>query len=148
MSRGLLITIGIVIAFSVFMVWGVPALKNRFIGGSKQVKVEIVSAEDDYDIDLNGKSVSRTVVSMIIDFPMGRAPDNPSELKIKDTTGRPVDVAWSQPDKADNDDQQITRWTFREVFLPIGFREGMLANKYDADLYPIRLLDVSTKGVQ
>jgi hypothetical protein len=146
-SRGLVIAIGVVIAFSIFMVWGVPALKNKFIGGSKQVKVEIVSAEDDYDIDLNGRSVSRTVVSMIIEFPMGRAPDNASELKVKDVTGKPVEVAWSQPDKADNDDQQITRWTFREVFLPIGFREGMLANQY-TDLYPIRLLDVTTKSVQ
>ena len=78
---------------------------------------------------------------------MGRAPDNPSALVVKDNTGRPVEVAWTQPDKVDNDDAQISRWTFREVYFPIGFREGMLANQY-TDLYPIRLLDVTTRGIQ
>lgn len=147
MSRGLLFAIIGAILFSIFMIFGVPWLKTVFIGSSLQVGVEIHSAEDDYDVEYQGKSVSRTVVSMSIDFPMGSAPDSSADLRFKDAGGKEIEVLWSQPDKNDNDEKQTTRWTFREVYLPIGFREGMLCSKY-RDLKWIRLSDVATKSVQ
>jgi len=146
-SRGLLFAIIGTILVALFIAFGIPWLKNAFIGGSLQVSVEIHSAEDDYDVEYKGQSVSRTVVSMSIDFPMGSAPDSSADLKFKDGNSKELEVVWSQPDKIDNDEKQVTRWTFREVYLPIGFREGMLCSKY-RDLKWIRLNEVGTKSAQ
>lgn len=145
MSRGLLFAIIGTIVVALFIMFGIPWLKNTFIGNSLQVAIEVHSAEDDYDVEYKGQSVSRTVVSLSIDFPMGSAPDASGDLKFKDINGKEIEVLWSEPDKVDNDEKQITRWTFREVYLPIGFREGMLCSKY-RDLKWMRLTDVGTKS--
>lgn len=146
-TRGLFFAIIGTILIALFIVFGMPWLKSVFIGGSLQVNIEIHSAEDDYDVEYQGKSVSRTVVGMSIDFPMGSAPDSSADLKFKDANGKELEVLWSQPDKNDNDEKQTTRWTFREVYLPIGFREGMLCSKY-RDLKWLRLSEVGVKSVQ
>jgi hypothetical protein len=144
--RGGVIALIVLGFITLFMVWGVPYLKNVFTNQSKFVNVEITFAEDDFDVDFKGASVSRTVVGMVVEFPMGRAPDGPADLRVKDGNGKELEVTWSMPEKQTDEDKQIDRWTFREVYFPIGFREGMLCNRYN-DLKWFHLANVTTKSV-
>ena len=149
MPRGLVIFLSIVAAVAVLGIWGLPWLKQTMFGESRQTLVNILSAEDDYEVEqatgTGKKIVSKTVVGMQIDFPMGSAPENTSELKVKSDEGKFLDVIWVGPEtKEDNPDKGISRWTFREVFFPMGFRQGALWNQY-RELCYFKLPAVTTK---
>jgi hypothetical protein len=66
---------------------------------------------------------------MDIYFPMGSAPDTTKELHVIDIDGNPVNVVWNTPQKEDIPDKGLTRWIVKEVFFPVGFRQGTLKTK-------------------
>jgi len=111
-----------------------PGLQHSIFGDSHQTKVTITMVADDYNVQSAGSqtTVPRQVVGMMIDFPMGGAPENTGELQVKDPDGKLLDVFWSPPDKTDDPDRRITRWVFKDsnpVFFPIEFRQGALWNQ-------------------
>ena len=139
MPRGLVIFLSICVLVAVFGFWGLPWLKQAMFGESRQTVVTVTMAVDDYEVQYKGRSVSRTVVGLQVDFPMGSAPENTSELKFKSDEGQVLDVFWPPPESRDDiPDKGVTRWVFREVFFPIGFRQGALWNQY-RELYYIKL---------
>ena len=120
-----------VIAAAAF--WGWPVLKSAFnLGDSYLVKYEVTSAEDVPDVEFKkGEEVTmvpRTVVGIVINFPMGSAPETINELSIEDDDGHPIDVIWQGVDKRDMEDLRVTRISAK-LFLPMGFRQGRLKNK-------------------
>ena len=141
MSRGLGIFLGIVALIAVFGFWGLPFIKQKLFGESMTTRVEIISAVDDFDVDYKGKSVSRTVVEMDIFFPMGGAPENVKELQVVGEDGHPIDANWKLESRDDIPEKGLTKWSIRPAFFEIGFRAGMLKNKY-RDLCFIRLTNV------
>ena len=141
MSRGLAIFLGIVALIGVFGFWGLPVIKQKLFGESLTTRVEIVSAVDAFDVEYKGKSVSRTVVEMDIYFPMGSAPENAKELQMVSEDGRAVESNWTLASREDIPEKGLTKWMVRPAFFEIGFRAGMLKNKY-RDLCFIRLTNV------
>jgi len=132
MPRGLIIFLSICGLVAIFGFWGLPWLSHAIFGDTRQVKVIVMSIEDDYDVLRVNKTVARTVAEMEIDFPMGGAPENTGELLVKDPEGRVLEVDWSPPERSDDPDKGLTRWIFRDdhpVFFPIQFRQGALWNK-------------------
>jgi len=133
MPRGLIIFLSVCALVAVFGFWGLPWLTHAIFGESRNTKVVITMAVDDYEVSLAGTSrtVPRTVVGLTIDFPMGGAPENTGELQVKDDEGRVLkEVYWGAPEsKEDIPDKGITRWVFREVYFPILFRQGALWNQ-------------------
>lgn len=108
----------------------VPAMKRALWGNSFQTRINVLSAEEDHNVDFKGETIAQTVVDLEILFPMGAAPDNLDEFNVKDDNG-PVTVYWT-PNKLEKEDipeKGITRWRLREVFFPIGFRQGWVRQK-------------------
>lgn len=143
-SRGTVVA-GVVLALvAVFYFFIIPALKEKFIGASFQVIATPIMAFEANDIPYKGETVSRTVVSLEIRFPMGRAPGGLSELEVTGDDGQAVPVSWPptiDPESGDLPEKAITRWVIKEAYFPIGFKQGKLRNKY-GDLCVFRLNDV------
>lgn len=149
MSRGLVIFLIIVVLIAIFGFWGLPVIKQRLFGESMQTHVNIISAVDSFDVEFRGKQVSRTVVEMEIFFPMGGAPENlgdlKSELMVVNDQGKPYDVIWGRPEsREDIPEKGQTRWLFKPAYFEIGFRGGMLKNKF-RDLCYFTLKDVKSE---
>ncbi|HEY3323899.1 MAG TPA: hypothetical protein VGP72_25835 [Planctomycetota bacterium] len=142
MPRGLVIFLIVVALIAALGFWGLPAIKSKLFGESMQVRINTMSAVDAYDVDFKGTPVSRTVAEIEVFFPMGGAPETHKELYFTDADGKKLDVAWASPDREDIPDRSLTRWYFKEVYFPIGFRQGRLHNKY-RDLGPIWLSNVT-----
>ena len=136
MPRSLVIFLVAAGIIAVLGLLGVPALKQKLFGGSMLVQVKIPWAVESDNVGYQGATVSRTIVRMEIFFPSGGAPDSVQELQINGESGGPVEVKWGTPE-IDNVEGGV-RWTLPKVFLPVGFREGMLSNKTRALCY-IRL---------
>lgn len=131
MPRGLVIFLVVAGLVAVLGFWGLPWLRKNLLGDTRQTRYLVTMAVDDYECsDSRGRTVSRTVVGLEIYFPMGGAPENTGEFIVVDDEGRPVQVEWSRPEREDQPDQGITRWLFKEVFFPIGFRRGAVRTKY------------------
>ena len=133
MPRGLVIFLSVCGLIAVLGIWGLPHFTHWLFGDTRQTKIAITSVEDDYEVEIAGSktTVARKVVGMIIDFPMGGAPENISELQFKDDEGRVLKtVSWGMRESAEDiPDKGITRWVYREVFFPIEFRQGGLWNQ-------------------
>lgn len=131
MPRWMVILLSATAAIAAFGFWGLPWLKQAMFGESRQTLVKITMAVDDFEVRQGTRTVSKTVVGMEIDFPMGSAPENTSELKVKGDEGQILDVIWPPPDsQEDIPDKGVTRWVFKEVYFPINFRQGALWNQY------------------
>lgn len=135
MPRGLVIFLCVCGLVAVIGLWGLPWLKQAMFGESIQTQCVVTMAVDDYEVQYKNvkgqpQTVSRTVLGLQLDFPMGSAPENTKELVVKDYEGHIVEVEWPQPDqREDIPDKRITRWVFKEVFFPLGFRQGELWNQ-------------------
>jgi len=138
--RGLVIFLVSVTVIAVLGFWGLPYVKNKMFGESLQTSVKILGVpEENFDVDFNGQSVSRTIVDLEILFPMGRAPENHKELFVVSESGAPIEVNWTRPEtREDIPEKGITRWVIKPAFFPIGFRKGILRNKY-SDLCTIEI---------
>lgn len=138
MSRGLFIFIIVVAGVVATGFWGLPYFKEKIFGKSMQTQVTLLAAEEDFDVQLKGKSVSRMIVSLEILFPINGAPDKKDDLAVIGDDGKPLRVEWTAPERADDFEKGTTKWTFRESFFPIDFRSGMVRNQYK-DLGYIRI---------
>ena len=140
LSRGLFFFIIAMVAVAVFFYWGIPLLKQKFIGKSLQVRINVTWAFEDHEIEgPGGELVSRTIVGMEILFPMGGAPENTAELIVRGDDGRTIEVNWGTDIvREDMPDQSVTRWLIKDAYFPSGFRHGMLCNKV-RDLYYFKL---------
>ena len=137
MPRVIFVLVVAAIIGVIFLV--VPALKRSLWGNSFTVRANVLQAEEDSNVDFKGETVAQTVVDMEIIFPMGSAPDNTDEFNVKDDNGN-VTVYWSPPkiEKEDIPEKGITRWRLKEVFFPIGFRQGWIRQK-DHELCYLKL---------
>ena len=73
---------------------------------------------------------------------MGSAPDTENELQVWDADNKQkLDVYWQDITKEDIEDQGVTRWYIKELFLPYKFREGVLKTRV-RELTRIQLTDV------
>jgi hypothetical protein len=129
-SRGTLILLAVLVLVIGLAAWLIPVIKQRFIGDSFGVKVEIAQVEEGI---IDEKLGLRTIVKMNIIFPLGSAPPGPQgNLFIRGENGSDIDVSWpaSSPFfvSEDNFDQGITKWTLQDVYMPAGFRRGTLRN--------------------
>jgi hypothetical protein len=117
----------------------VPAMKKSLFGNSFQIRINVLAAEEDRNVDFKGETIAQTVVEMEMLFPMGAAPDNCDDFNVKDDNG-PVTVYWqsNKLEKEDIPERGLTRWHFREVFFPIGFRQGWVRQK-DRELVYLKL---------
>jgi hypothetical protein len=140
-SRSLVIFIAVVLLVVGAGYWGLPYFKQKIFGTSMQTRVTLLAAEEDYEVNLKGTTVSRMVLSLEIIFPINGAPEKKEELAVVGDDGKPVRVEWTKPDKQDDFDKGTTRWVLRESFFPIDFRSGMLRNQYK-DLGYIRVPQV------
>lgn len=133
MSRGPIIVIAILVAFSAIYFGGpfVRRMMSAIVGNSLQTRVKILAAEDDPNCQTQkgDEKVPKTVLEMEIYFPMDAAPENAEALNVIDENNQPVEVYWSPVDKEDLPDQRLTRWHFREAYFPMGFRQGTLREK-------------------
>jgi hypothetical protein len=124
-TRGTAIILAVIALLAALAAWGLPVLKQKLLGESFSVKVEIVSVEED-DIPPLGMC---TVVSMNIIFPIGNAPAKPQgNLFIRGENGAEVKMDWPQPVVEDNFDKGTTKWTLQDVYFPLNFRRGTLRN--------------------
>jgi hypothetical protein len=128
--RGLIIFLVIAAVVAAGGFWGLPWLKQSLVGDTRQVKIKVLSAEEDFDCLFKGKSVSRTIVGLEFRFPMGGAPEGTNDIMVLDDDGRTLEVNWSIPEREDLPDEAVTRWTIKEVYLPINFRQGTFKTKY------------------
>ena len=149
MSRGMITLIAIIAMLAVLGMWAAPAVK-RMLGlqTSFLVKCNILNAVDDPAVPF-GKddTVPRTIVDMEIIFPMGGAPENLQELEVRSDDGQ--SVAEFPPayesESGDQPEKGVTRWVLKDVYFPMGFRQGKLRNKY-RELCNIMLTDVTPAG--
>ena len=137
MPRGLVIFLSVCGLIAVLGIWGLPHFTHWLFGDTRQTKVTITMVEDDYEVEqyVGAKRVAtvpRKVVGMIIEFPMGGAPENTGELQFKEEgrEGRVVKVEWGALEsKEDDPNKGVSRWVFKEVFFPIEFKQGGLWNQ-------------------
>ena len=131
MSRGLFIFIVLVLLVLGGGYLGVPYIRQKMVGQSLQTKINVLMAEDAFEVMYKNKSVSRTVVSFEVLFPLGSAAEVASELEVFGDDGKKLQVeGMSAPLRQDDFDKSLTKWTYKAAFFPIGFRRGMLRNKY------------------
>jgi hypothetical protein len=128
-SRGTAILLAVIALVVGLAAWLIPVIKQRFIGDSYSVKVEILQCEEG-EVEPVGY---RTIVKMNIIFPIGSAPPGPSgNLFIRGENGNDIDVSWPTGHpffvSEDNFDQGVTKWTLQDVYMPASFRRGTLRN--------------------
>jgi len=130
LPRGLIIFVIVVFAVSTAIYWAAPAIKERFIGDSLQVKIKYLKVYDNREVESNEGSLARTVVDMEISFPIGSAPEHVEDLRVTDNKGQPLkeDVFFDQPVIREDYDHKVTCWRMT-MYLPFGFREGKLWSK-------------------
>lgn len=141
MPKGLLIFLAVAALIAVLGFIGLPWLKTALLGESRQVRYKVTMAVDDYEVlTAKNQTVSRTVVGLELYFPMGGAPESPKDIEVVGDEGRVIQADWSRPEREDLPDQGVTRWVIKEIFLPLGFRQGLLrTTKYNKELCYIKL---------
>jgi hypothetical protein len=144
MNRMFAIVLGAmaVIALLGFVI--VPRAIKYFSNEQYDVKVNIISAEEDPDVAVPGtkdKTVARIVVEMEIIFPYGAAPEI-NNLRVRNEDGSDARVVWGSsqhpPDHRDIEDLSQTKFIFKEAFFPIDFKQGELLDG-DRHLYTIKM---------
>lgn len=153
-TRGLAISRGLVgfILFLALIVgtifWGIPAAKKLLVGSSLEIRYKVLAAEDDPEVMLAGLPTPKTVIALELFFPMGSAPDTENELQMWDSANKErLEVFWQDISKEDIEDQGVTRWYIKELFLPYKFREGVLKTRV-RELVKIQLTDVKKVEAQ
>jgi hypothetical protein len=128
--RSVVIFLSVVSLIAFMGFFGLPLIRQKLFTPQMESKVTLLKAEEDFEVMLKGKSVSRMVLSLEILFPINGAPETKSDLTVLDGDSKPVQVEWQNLEKQDDFDKGTTTWKFPECFFPINFRVGSLRDKY------------------